>query len=696
MNLGLTLGLGAKSTVEFFPPIAPSAQWNGTAGTGFGGSNPAAPSDPTRTTAKPVVRLLDPPNQYFTDALDISVMAFANNAGTLIGGIDRVRFHFEGNVVEVSEMSLRSFTRYDGSTYQLPCYSVRLQKPASTAGIANLFIEAIPADGTMQSRVLGPLQFSPVATKHDWVRTVGLTGSGADFTNASLTTALTNAINAAKAAAAQNPRLTFISSGTSDLAANSTNYTPQGYMTLECAPGVNVTFTKASYTTDAAMLMRTFWNGLWFRGAGFTFNMDFVDRIVNETQAAAGQKFTGRSHVVEGVKFTRASAPGFLIRKNVPNGTAPFSITGSAWVLDCLVEKTAEVAEIASLLRGNIFQNGFSDVAKDACAVVGNTVTNQLSEGYRNLIPAMTVQYTGAGATADLSLTGNNSASSRTFTARVNGASVGTFTVLSSEAAFIAGTNYNVSNVVNWINSLPDWTATLQDDTRFAAALCSGLTVNFEAFTNLSTKGAPLQLYTAFDLHPDFYQKVNSFLSENVLIYGNRGLNLDAQLILIGGTPSRDYLIANNAMGVAQNTALNINTNTLQSQFAQPHSNTIFVHNSFPQQAFTLRTGTAGANLFNADAYCLFANNSLRNITWSVGVDADMVMKDNHLHGAAIGTGHTGEVKAGDETNLYVDFLAGDFRPAGALLTNLKAPVLAWDMNGRVRAATDAVGAIRI
>jgi len=41
------------------------------------------------------------------------------------------------------------------------------------------------------------------------------------------------------------------------------------------------------------------------------------------------------------------------------------------------------------------------------------------------------------------------------------------------------------------------------------------------------------------------------------------------------------------------------------------------------------------------------------------------------------------------------DSFNGDFTPAGALTTNLEEPVVARDIDGNTRAASDAVGAVR-
>lgn len=695
-------GHGGKGGARLIAPLAgvgvsaleiaavlPSPTWTGTAGTGF----VSIPADPVRTTAKPIVRMIDPPNQYFTDELTFSVMAFANDGGTIIGGIDRVRFHFEGGSVDVVQPALRNFTRYDGSTYSLPCYTVRLKKPAGRAGVANLYIEAIPADATMQRRVLGPLQFSPAATKHDWDRTIGLTGSGADYTAATLATATLNALNAARTAAAQNPRVTYISSGTSDLLVGSSAYTAQGYMTVECATGVNVTFAKPSYTTDAAMLMRPRWDGMWFRGAGITFDMAYVSEVYHEAQQSVPTLLNGRSHVFEGVRFTRSTPRGALIRGNVTGGSVTHQVRGSPWFLECDLHNIQYAGQFFAYNRGCALRDTFNDAFHGAALVVGNKVTHHNSMAYRNPLPAMTVTYSGTGATADLSLSGGNVANGRVFTARVNGVSVGTFTVFNTEAAYTAGTNYTVANVVNWINSLGGgWAATLQDDTRYAAALSLGdRFTSFGAFTNQNVKGVTLQLFTAFDQHSDYYQKSDN-VQENVLIYGNTGLDCDTQHFAVGGNATRDWAYINNAINRPDPSPEFLGN--AQSQMSLSHSHVIIAHNTFPYQRMLLVSTAGPYEQYVGDAYCLIANNALQDLAWAGPVIPGVVIRDNHLHAAAVGTGSPGEVKAGNQITLYANAAAGDYTPAGALATNLKAPVWKLDLKGKLRGSSASVGAI--
>lgn len=673
-SLAATAGGGAQ-----IAQLTPSSGWTGIAGSGF----TLTPVDPARTTAKPIVRPIDPPSQYFTDELTYSVMTFANDGGTMIGGIDRVRFHFEGRSVDVVTPMLREFTRYDGTKYSLPCYTVKLKKPAGVSGIANLYVEAIPADATMQSRVLGPFEFSPVDTLHDWDKTIGT--SGADYTTVS------DAVAAAKTANAQNPRVTFITSGTYDLTHGSPVYTPRGYMTSECAPGVAVTFAKASYTTDTAMSFRTRWDGMWFKGAGFTFDFALASEIFHEAQTS-DPFAVGRSHVFEGVRFTRSTPRGSLIRKTLPGGTATWSVRGSPWMLECDIHNMQRPGRASSLVRGCTFRNGFADVDFGSRALIGCTVDTWGSQLYRTRVHALTVQYNGAGATATLSLTGTNTANNRVMTARVNGDVVDTFTIQNTQAAFDAGTNYNVANVVDWLNGLADWTATLEDDTRLAAALTTG-EAGFGAFTNVDVKTAPLELFTAFDIHTDFYQKDASRTPENVLIYGNVGTEIDAQLIMIGGNESRDWAIINNALDIVFDSEGNPGGDQKVSQFSREHSHVIFAHNTFPEQRLALRTGTTSLQQYDPDTYCLVANNSVRDIRWDNAVDPDLLIANNHLHGSAIGVSGIGGTQGGNQFTLYANFDAGDFTPAGDLTGNLKAPAWAWDINANLRGATASPGA---
>ncbi|WP_271079219.1 hypothetical protein [Aurantiacibacter sp. MUD61] len=672
-------GSGAK-----LPELEPSAAWTGLAGSGFA----TAPADPVRTTAKPVMRSLVPPNQYFTDSLMVGVMAAANNQGKLLDnlGLQKVVIHYEGENFDITAPSFQSFERYDGTTYQVLGWWAKLNKPANTAGHAHVYFEAVPQDPTMQSRVIGPLQFSPSDILHDWSATIAIDGSG-DYAN------VFDAVQAAKAANAQNPLCTFTRSGSYDIAGGVPNYSGAGYLTFACADGVSVEFAKPGYTSDAAMQMRPRFDGLWFRGRGFTFDFAYVSELYHESQVSSPFA-AGRSHVFEGVRFTRSLAPDALIRKALPGGGVAWSVRGSPWFLECDIHNMQDPAMAASLYRGCTFRDGFHDVAYGAACVIGCTVEGWSSEAYRTPVPALQLQYNGTAASATVSLSGINGAGSRTLTIKEDGAAIASLTLQGSEAAFLTDTNYSVQNVVDWLSAQAGWSAMLTDNSRYAVLLTDG-SAGYGAFTDLAAKSAPLQLYTAFDLHTDFYQKDAFNLTENVIVYGNSGIGVDAQMLMVGGNETRDWLIANNALDTAGATLDNPGGVTLRSQFSKAHSHVIFAHNSYPRQQLWLRTGGASIRGYDPDAYCLVANNALADLQWDIGgPNSAVTISDNHLHAGAIGTGDLGEAKSGDAASLFADHASGVFAPAGDLLGIPATPSLPYDLRGKKRGAMAAKGAL--
>ena len=121
--------------------IAPSSSWNGTfnsAGT--------APTNPTRTTFKPIARFTIVPYQDVTEDFDVPVMAFAK------GGIEKVRFYVEGNTVDVT--SPIRYAGHQGRPYE--AYVVTLDQslfPAKDGGF-RVYAEVFPNDPIAQNRVI--------------------------------------------------------------------------------------------------------------------------------------------------------------------------------------------------------------------------------------------------------------------------------------------------------------------------------------------------------------------------------------------------------------------------------------------------------------------------------------------------------------------------------------------------------------
>ena len=66
---------------------------------------------------------------------------------------------------------------------------------------------------------------------------------------------------------------------------------------------------------------------------------------------------------------------------------------------------------------------------------------------------------------------------------------------------------------------------------------------------------------------------------------------------------------------------------------------------------------------------------------------------DNHAHVRQTKT-LPDTTLGGAEQTLFADAAAGDFTPAGLLLTNLAVPIVKYDLNRVTRGATDAKGAV--
>ena len=239
--------------------IAPGSTWNGTAGTGFAVT--PAPTDPTRTTAKPALRLLVPPNQYYTDKLLVGVFAGANNGGSLSTdlGLAYVVAHYEGNEAMIPRPSWQTFDDANGNPVSYYGWWIWLRHDGRH-GHANLYFEAVPLDVAKQNRVIGPLQYSPQAALYDY--DIAVAPSDPVVAGVSYQTAAA-AINYLRGVGANNPRITLMETATyEDWSTGTANYTPKGYLTVEAADGEIATIGHTGYSS--ANTLRTKWNGIRF------------------------------------------------------------------------------------------------------------------------------------------------------------------------------------------------------------------------------------------------------------------------------------------------------------------------------------------------------------------------------------------------------------------------------------------------
>lgn len=647
----------------------PDAAWDGTAGSGF----TTPPTDPTRTIAKPTLRLLVPPNQYFTDTITVGVMAAANNSGTLLSnlGLTKVVCHFEGMTRDITAPTVHTFNDVNGVSRSYLGWWVTLKKPAGTAGHANVYFEAIPADAAMQSRVIGPYQFSPQTTLHDLELEVAATPSetvGVRYKT------LAAALSYCRTSTKNNPRITITEMANYDLTSAGTAYNPQGYATIQASVPVTIT-RPAAYSGGATTYFRTGFDGMHFKGSNITIDMVRMEHFYHENPS-------NRRHWFDGVTITD-SGGRYYLNRGTPHGFGGALVRDGGIFTECTVSNVANTGGDALLVRGCAFQTTFNDIGIGALCFVYNTVRDHSSEEYRTELPALTV--TGpAGATIEYS--GAAGANNRVFNAKVSGTSVGTFTTVNTEAGWAANTNYTVANVVAWINSLGGgWSATLLDNTRYAAAISKiGNPLKGGAF-GATACSSPLTLITSFDQHSDVWATSNGGATENMICWGNRCWLINSQGMYVN-VATKDIVIANNSLH---------GLGGYVSNMGGIQSHVVFAHNSYTGQVISLRNDAG----YNPDGYCAYLTNTAPELRYvnTGSPDAQVIIKDNHLQTGAIapgGAGVSGTTVGGTGATLFVDAANGDFTPAGALLTNLKTPTIARDQRNISRAGTDAAGAL--
>lgn len=665
-------GFGGSRRATFLPlapsvaSLSPGDLWTGTAGSGFGG---ALPVDPVRITAKPACRLVVPPDQFFTDRLVVGVAAYALNGTTLVNGIEAVRFHYEGRTLDVGLPTHRTFTRHDGSTYRCLGYWVELVH-TGTSGNCNLYIEAVPTDKTMQNRVIGPFRFYPQRysdgaggfTPHDFRVEVNSTKTPVA---GSIYASLSTAVNFLRTSSARNPLITFTHAADNIDVWPGFDYTPDGRLTIVST--VPITFGRPNFASRGEIRPR--WP-ICLRGANITLDMAHTSQVI---QPAGGV----RNHWLDGIRIIDSKGRDAYWEGG---GVRPvqFTIGGSPWFTECLVEEMYEPARSANLTRACIFRNVVGDVLSFNRLSVGNIVDDSDSTFWDTPIASLQVTYTGPAATATIAGTGTSA--SKSITLRENGTSIGTFAVTSTGSAFTAGTNYSVQNVASWINTFPGWSATVLDNTRVAAAL-SDAAGRGQAFPQTNCKDVAATLFTSFDLHADTI----AGNGDNRIFADNLGLKLVGQNIILGGGAVQDFILVNNAFVNKEQAGWDV---ALSQMANAAFSHLVIAHTSMPNQ----RLGTRANATF--DGYCAILCNTARTLSREESGTSLKIQRNHTQDDSTEPFGSTEHTIGGTRASLFVDALNGTLVPAGSLLASSRSRAAAYDMNGQLRGANAPAGAV--
>ena len=663
------------------------------------------PSDPERTTAKPAIRLVTAPNQRLTGSETIGVEALANANGTLVGGIDRVRFHFEGNTLDVVEDTPETFFRKDGSAYSVRGYWANLGRVPGRTGKAHLYIEAIPADATMQSRVIGPFLYSFADSPFDY--DIEVAPTPAEITGQRYKT-IEAAINWLKAQTPDAARIRITETGTYLYKENATAHTFDNWLLIEAAQGVTATFARSAYIGDADSRFFARSGNVAFR------NLTFDMRYVASLQGNSGTVFWA-----DRCTFTSTDPDGSYAKWRGQQRVNGFILEGAAYITDCTIDKLSNpLGAGTALARGNMVEDGYADVGGDVQCMTGNIVSNWNSAPWLIGENAFTITYNGAEATARISAPIAQD-DTRVFTASW-GSNTDTLTVGRREAdwraddtGFDGATDnaYWPRDIVDWVNGtgtyagigLADqdagWSATLLDDTicafyvnvsRDDPEFLGGANGNASAL-DASVKGGAQTFVCNFDIHADGYQQRLGGIDENVIITGEQWAIAGQLLFLSGaGNDTLDYIVTNNIFQFILEEAEYVQPN---SQLAQePKNHLVIAHNTWINQRLLLRYDLD----LELDGYCRIANNVMEDLVASGGATIETgVAADNHVYGTSLGPlGATNTSNGGDASSLFADAENGDFTPAGALLTSGRPPVLGRDSAGEVRKAIDTVGAI--
>ncbi|MFC6911713.1 hypothetical protein ACFQGS_23505, partial [Novosphingobium lubricantis] len=209
------------------PVLRPSGAWTGTPGSGFA----TLPADPVRTTAKPALRLLVPPNQFYTSELLVGVIGGANDNGSMLRnlGLAGVVLHYEGNSIMLAEPTMQDVVDANGVTRSYMGWWAKLGSDGRH-GHGHVYFEAIPLASAMQRRVIGPYQFSPAPALHDHAVDVD---PAQPVVAGQRYQSIAAALQYLASASANNPLITLKGGGTFDIGQGpSATYQGQGYCTI--------------------------------------------------------------------------------------------------------------------------------------------------------------------------------------------------------------------------------------------------------------------------------------------------------------------------------------------------------------------------------------------------------------------------------------------------------------------------------
>lgn len=472
--------VGPIADAPLVPTIAPTSQWTGTAGSGFGTANPSAPSDPTRTGAKTILRQLFVPQIAFTadETLVVTAAAF--------GGMTKVTAWCEGNSVDLTSEGVFDYVDANGVTRWVRGYGVKLDYAAamalSTTGAMRVYFQGIPANGGVQERVIGPFLFYPRAPgvgagkQYDYEVQV-IPGSSA-VAGVSYPT-IVAALNYMQSVSAVFPHVVLASNGRYSTAGtvSPARNAATSFATIEAAPGV--TAYLGDYDVAYTMLG---YDGLRFKGAGVVLETSAMSRDLTwalRYHAASNQwlwldgceltagtpspTYAGSGSGAQSLRYGTLPTQYFFSSQNT---FGPFNFY--------FTEVNAHDLSGYGIQHAELIRNSVLDtVSGSGCelnqgAIHGLQLTkcDGVQTGFRVDTPAFTIRYTGSASVAQIDQVRQDNSSTVSANGRAcyfrlyedSGTPTHTITVTNT------GTSYTtVQALVDAINALTGWVATMAD-----------------------------------------------------------------------------------------------------------------------------------------------------------------------------------------------------------------------------------------
>jgi hypothetical protein len=629
-----------------------------------------------------------------------------------LGGIQKVRLHVEGNVIDVTETLLVD-TDVNGKARRQQGFFFQFDTASFTSvninGTARIYAEAFANDGTIQNRVIGPFEFYPRTSDFDGTSIVRLDGTG---NHTSIDAALADLIGQGKKAG----QVLITQTGFYELNNVPGAYTGnQGHYRIEASSGVTATLGHASLPDDQ---FNAAWNpgldGVEFRGAGIVLEMQNVSAIGGAgsclrvsgganiiTEVYSG---TGSPHWFNGCIIKNTPGRDSLHWYGIPHSQGFTSITNG--VQDCAISDIPNALGETVFASANRITNDLWSCSAGMQTSSYQNVTKNTSSSYwfANLAfngplePEMQIKYTGGFATS-CGTHGNQLAQYSAdyfFHIIINGV----------QTNFRIGTKQSDANFT-WAQLVTSINTTLG-----ASGIVAQVASGARGISPLACEQTTFTLSSTFqniapylDFHQDFF---HSGYNENLIV---RGCTVDHEgYTYTGAWALTFYRIAGQAH--FYDIAL-IDNSCDQAQSAVSAYSVAVASHLLEMGTTYAYEGYAIPN--TGDAYTICESN-VADVTWDIGtVSAPFcaqrrnyfVTGDPLTTSAAFpGPYNTNNTLASfsDQTARLAGQLAlvpghtnGDFRPAGALASTLiPRPHSAWDQQGYARATNDAAGSVSI